>query len=108
MGIARNLLILRENKFMSIAEVANKVGVSRQSVNQWERGESAPTKKYLKVICELYGVTQSQLYSEDISKTVKTEELAVINNYAEVNELLRYKIMKLEEELAEYKKKKGA
>lgn len=46
---------LRQQKGLSIMEVAEKVGVQRQTVYQWERGETLPTLRKLVSLESVYG-----------------------------------------------------
>lgn len=46
---------LRQQKGLSIMEVAEKVGVQRQTVYQWERGETLPTLRKLVLLESVYG-----------------------------------------------------
>lgn len=46
---------LRQQKGLSIMEVAKKVGVQRQTVYQWERGETLPTLGKLVLLESVYG-----------------------------------------------------
>ena len=46
---------LRQQKGLSIKDVAEKVGVQRQTVYQWERGETLPTLRKLVLLESVYG-----------------------------------------------------
>jgi transcriptional regulator with XRE-family HTH domain len=46
---------LRQQKGLSIMEVAEKLGVQRQTVYQWERGETLPTLRKLVLLESVYG-----------------------------------------------------
>lgn len=46
---------LRQQKGLSIMDVAEKVGVQRQTVYQWERGETLPTLGNLVLLESVYG-----------------------------------------------------
>ena len=54
----------REHREMTRPEVARKLGVTRQAVGAWERGESPPTQDNLEALARLLGVTMSQFYGE--------------------------------------------
>lgn len=41
--------------------VANRIGVTRQTVANWESGVSVPAGKNLAALCKLYGVTVEEL-----------------------------------------------
>ncbi len=46
------------------AELAEKVGVRPQTISKWENGVCAPDMGYCAALCELYGVSPTQLLSE--------------------------------------------
>lgn len=64
--LSENLLTLRKQKQMTQEEVAEKIGVSRQALAKWERGETLPDIERCRALAEIYGVTLDALvnYSE--------------------------------------------
>jgi transcriptional regulator with XRE-family HTH domain len=46
---------LRQQKGLSIKDVAERLGVQRQTVYQWERGETLPTLGKLVLLESIYG-----------------------------------------------------
>ena len=65
--ISKNLLTLRKLNNYTQEELAEKIGVSRQSIAKWEIGETLPDIQKCKALAELYGVTIDALlnYSEE-------------------------------------------
>lgn len=55
----------RKKLGMSQVDLADALGVSRQSVSKWETGESNPEISKLPQLAELFGVTADWLLSED-------------------------------------------
>ena len=55
---------LREQRGLTQEEVAEELGVSRQSVSQWESGKTFPSVKKQIVLSRLYEVPMEQLYPE--------------------------------------------
>lgn len=51
----------RINAGWSQTFVAKRTGVTRQTVANWETGETIPTGKNLTELCELYGATAKEL-----------------------------------------------
>lgn len=45
MEIGNKILILRKQNNLSQEELAEKVGVSRQTISKWELGETSPDLK---------------------------------------------------------------
>jgi AbrB family looped-hinge helix DNA binding protein len=67
-NIAANLRYLRNKNQMSQEEVAEKIGVSRQSVAKWENGESLPDIIKCDALADLYDVSLNDLVRYDSDK----------------------------------------
>ena len=50
---------------LSQQELANRCGVSRQTINAIEKGEYNPTIKLCRAICKVLGKTLDDLFWED-------------------------------------------
>lgn len=61
MNTANRLYELRKAKGYSQDELADLIGVSRQAVSKWERGESSPDTDNLIALAKLYGVSIDEL-----------------------------------------------
>ncbi len=59
------LVRLRKQRGMSQEELAAKLGVSRQAVSKWERGEASPDTYNLIQLARAYGTTLDELVGED-------------------------------------------
>ncbi|MBI3974338.1 MAG: helix-turn-helix transcriptional regulator [Chloroflexi bacterium] len=60
----RNLRHLRRMRFLTQRELAGKVGVSWQTISDWENGRNEPRVKHLKALCEALGVRPEELWAE--------------------------------------------
>lgn len=58
---ANRLYELRKKKGLSQEALAEKLGISRQSVSKWERAESSPDTDNLIALAKLYGVSLDEL-----------------------------------------------
>ncbi len=58
---AQRLLDYRKKAGLSQEELAEKIGVSRQAVSKWERGEASPDTDNLIALSEVYGVSLDEL-----------------------------------------------
>lgn len=67
MTIGQKINILRIKAGLSQETFAKKLGVSRQSVSKWEKGEASPDLQRLIVISELFSVTVDSLVKDDLS-----------------------------------------
>ena len=57
-----NLRIFRKQSGLTQEEVAEKLGVSRQAVAKWERGETSPDIEFCIQLANLYGTTVDALF----------------------------------------------
>ena len=55
MTLEENLIRLRKQSHLSQSEVAEALGVSRQSISRWECGTARPTTENLIALSQLYG-----------------------------------------------------
>ena len=58
---AENLVALRKVHAMSQEELAEKIGVSRQTLSKYETGESLPDIEKCKALADVFGVTVDDL-----------------------------------------------
>ena len=67
MYISQNLQYLRKRDKITQEELADKLGVSRQSVSKWETGEAYPETDKLVSLCDIVGVSLDGLMRTDLS-----------------------------------------
>ena len=65
MNLGEKIFTARKKAGLSQTDLADAVGVSRQSVSKWETGESAPEAGNLLLIAKALNVTTDWLLSED-------------------------------------------
>ena len=82
--IADRLIKLRKKSGLSQEELADKLGISRQSVSKWERAESSPDTDNLICLAKIYGVSLDELLSTDDDVETIVEEQVKPENKAEV------------------------
>lgn len=63
-----NLRKLRKRNKYTQEEIADKIGVSRQAVAKWERGETVPDISNCLALAELYEVTLDDLVNHSSDK----------------------------------------
>lgn len=66
MNLGNNLFQARKKKGLSQEEVAEKLGISRQTVSKWETDETLPDIKQSKRLAVLYGMSLDELIEFDI------------------------------------------
>lgn len=77
MTLGENIVRLRTNKNWSQSDLADELGVSRQSVSKWETDASIPELDKLIKLSELFGITLDELVNGD--DKVKVEPDSVMN-----------------------------
>ena len=71
--LADRLVELRKEHKLSQEALAEKLGLSRQSISKWERAEASPDTDNLIALAEVYGITLDQLLGNDKPKEPKQE-----------------------------------
>lgn len=69
MNIGNRLKIYRNACSLTQGEVADKLGVTRQAISNWERGQSIPDLEMLQKISLLYNIKLEKLLEEDTVDT---------------------------------------
>ena len=65
MKFNEKLVMLRKQHNLSQEQVAEKLGVARQTISKWELGETTPEMDKLIIISELYNITLDELMKEE-------------------------------------------
>ena len=70
MYIGRNIQMLRKQRKITQEELAERMGISRQTVSKWESGEMIPELAKLIELCELFSckldeLVRERMYAED-------------------------------------------
>lgn len=63
MSLGENLLYLRKKSGLSQEDVAEKLGVSRQTISKWETNQTIPELIKAKLLSQLYNVSYDSLIS---------------------------------------------
>ena len=86
MKFGDNLKLIRKSKNISQEELAEQLGVSRQSVSKWETGENYPSMYNIMCLCDIFKCKMNNLVHESMSD---------INS---LDEEIKMKVVKLKEE----------
>ena len=83
MEIGKKIMELRKKNGLSQEELADKVGVARQTISKWELGETSPDLKQAKELSKIFKVSLDELTDNSIKdvlveKASNTEKLAGI------------------------------
>lgn len=77
MKLPEKIYELRKANNLSQEQLAEKIGVSRQSISKWESGESSPELERLVALSQVFNVTTDYLLksNEADELTIRTERL---------------------------------
>lgn len=93
MLLADKIIELRKKSGMTQDELAEKLGVSRQSVSKWEGMQSTPDLERILKMSEIFSVSTDLLLKDELELDLriadKTSENAPIKNYVETEPPLR-------------------
>ena len=74
MGLRDKLILLRKEKGLSQADLAETLHVSRQAISRWEVGASVPSMENLSALSRLYNVSVDSLICADNNVETIAEE----------------------------------
>ncbi|MCM1132354.1 MAG: helix-turn-helix domain-containing protein [Ruminococcus flavefaciens] len=96
MILADKIIELRKKAGISQEELAEKLGVSRQSVSKWEMAQSTPDLNRILKMSEIFGVTTDYLLKDkiDLAKPESAEDVSVMGIPDETAPPLIYVSMK--------------
>ena len=80
--IGKFIAILRKERGLTQEELANKLGITKNAVSKWERGISLMDMSLLNPLCEILGISITELLNgEKIEKNdIKEKSDEVIKN----------------------------
>ncbi len=84
--LQENLKNLRKQKGYSQEELADRLGVVRQTISKWEKGQSVPDSEMLMKLADIFEVTVSQLLGSTIMEEHQPDRVA--EQLARINEQL--------------------
>ena len=65
MKFGENLKLIRKSHKISQETLADKLGVSRQSISKWETGENYPSMQNIMCLCTIFKCKINELIHED-------------------------------------------
>ena len=74
MRFCDNLKRLRKQRKISQEMLAEKVGVSRQSVSKWECGEAYPSMDNILILCDIFNCKINDLVHENLTDINSLDE----------------------------------
>lgn len=89
MNLGDNLKRIRKEHNLSQEELAEKLGVSRQSVSKWESKQAYPEMDKVLQLCKMFDLNIDELLNQDI-KEVKNKKEQKSNKMIFINDFLNY------------------
>ena len=81
MNLGKKLFELRKSKHLSQEQVAEKLHVTRQTVSNWELGETTPDLNQAKELAKFYSISLDDLVGLD-TKNILTEKVSNVEKLA--------------------------
>ena len=73
MEIGNRILELRKQKNLSQEQLAEKMGVARQTISKWELGETSPDLEQSKRLSQIFNVSLDDITNNDINNVLITK-----------------------------------
>ena len=73
MQIGNRILELRKQNNLSQEQLAEKMGVARQTISKWELGETSPDLEQSKQLSQIFNVSLDDLTNNDIKNILVTK-----------------------------------
>lgn len=79
-SLGEKIYRLRKAKGLSQEELAERVGVSRQTISKWETGSMQPTFDNIILLCSTLGVEIEYFTGETEKSRMNSEEIAAVSD----------------------------
>ena len=90
MELSAKILQSRKALGLSQEQLAERVGVSRQSISKWETGQSAPELEKIVELSRIFGISTDELLGNNPAKEENSEHVNPVNDYVRANLLRRF------------------
>ena len=89
MNLKDNLKKIRKDNNLSQEDLAEKLGVSRQSVSKWEQGIAYPEMDKVLQLCKMFNLNIDEILNQDIDNVERNKKSKVnVNKY--IDEFLNF------------------
>ena len=107
MTLSEKIAIVRKARRFTQEELGDKVGVSRQTVSSWEKGEYEPTLDSVRAIAEVLDVSYDTLLNDKVDLSDKSALNVALKNLdddtkGKVNNSFRYRIRQYNVKKSDY------
>ena len=84
MELSGKILQLRKALGLSQEQLAEQVGVSRQSISKWETGQSAPELEKIVELSRVFGISTDELLGITSQKQNSLSTAHPVNDYVDI------------------------
>ena len=81
MDIVKKIDELRESKGWSYYKLSQESGLSQQTFTKWKEGNTIPTVHALELVCDAFGITLAQFFSDIEIAHVPKENNSALKNW---------------------------
>lgn len=88
MGNFKNRIYdLRKERHLSQQQLADRIGVNKQTISQYERGVREPQFEMLEILCDYFNVSADYLLGRDsvTMRLLNSDELHIVNSYRDLD-----------------------
>ena len=78
--LGENILKLRKKNGLSQEQLGEKINVTRQTISNWELGETAPNPEQLKLLSQSLNISIDELLDNDINSSMKEKIINIEKN----------------------------
>ena len=80
MQLGNNIQTLRKKKGLSQEKLAEKINVTRQTISNWELGETAPNPEQLILLSKQFDISIDELVGNDAMSSGSSSVLPIFTN----------------------------
>lgn len=89
MALGQNILEFRKKKGFSQEQLGEKVNVTRQTISNWELGETAPNPEQLKSLSKILNVSVDELIDNDLENVILSKVKITENQTRTIKKILK-------------------
>lgn len=81
MSLGENIYNLRKRKKLSQEDLSERIGVTRQTISNWELNETTPNPNQLKLLSKVLDISIDELVGNKSMQTRREEKKIISNKY---------------------------
>lgn len=89
MKLGNKILELRKEKRLSQEQLAEKINITRQTISNWELGETSPDLNQAKELAKVLNVSLDELVGNDINNIMLQKVSSVADNTSKIKKIVK-------------------